>query len=242
MVWLGSDDHETEFRDLFCQVALAVHAGVYYIDSDEGVLADFKARLNARGLHMADGATLNDIDATVLLSPGQRSRLAAHSKRREQLEGLSGAYFSDLEQGPSFTSAGPTLATLTRKMTLWNHQLQRPATGRELLLSLGVPSMEHGPRVGSAGSGCYYSSSLRTLSSSQVTQLCGNAMHMASMGAWVMYCLSNLMCKSDLIGNFKFEHHMLHSGGSSSCLDCKIEGEDGERKKGEEREEGKEGS
>ena len=103
---------------------------------------------------------------------------------------------------------------------MWSHCLQRPAAGRELLLSLGVPCVGRALSVGAAKPTCCFLKGLTDLTSAQITQLSGNAMHMASLGAWVMYCLSNLMHKDDLIGNFKHEHHMLHGGGSSSCLDC----------------------
>lgn len=84
-------------------------------------------------------------------------------------------------------------------MHLWSFTKKRMATPREAMLLMGLPGVSSGPLVGSAKCALPHQSFLDGLAAAQVQQLNGNGMHVAAMGAWIFYCLSNSMLKEDMV-------------------------------------------
>eukprot|EP00959_Pyramimonas_sp_CCMP1952_P230314 4815168-Pyramimonas_sp.AAC.1 len=66
---------------------------------------------------------------------------------------------------------------------------------------MGMPAIKGGPLVGAAGCTLAHESVLEDMTSSELVGLAGNGQHFAVMGAWCLYCLSNVMLKSNLVFN-----------------------------------------
>ena len=64
---------------------------------------------------------------------------------------------------------------------------------------MGVPSLAYGPFVGRSKSTIPHLHKLDDLAGDDIQRLLGNGQHFAVMGAWIMYCMSNLMLKTDVV-------------------------------------------
>ena len=140
--------------------------------------------------------------------------------------------FVDISQNVGWTSCGPSLPTLTRSMILCDIRTKRLLSTSELMLSQGHPILESGP--GSAVTGLpaglgefCWRSVYKQMSRRDRLSLVGNGQHLASVGAFALWVMSNCVHVDDSgAGNFDFfgEHrlwdHMLIQSGVVIDLDA----------------------
>ena len=122
--------------------------------------------------------------------------------------GLDGTSIVDLGQNPSFGHGSPIVPTLTKSMLLVDvgdgagPGGARLMTSRELYLSQG-----HQPPGLRFEGACPWSEfcwprAFERMSRTERLSLLGNAQHMAVTGAWVLYCLSNIVDVFDVAFQF----------------------------------------
>jgi len=71
-------------------------------------------------------------------------------------------------------------------------------TGEECWLAMGHP-VPGSPGVGKRGMRSPCEAALRMTSQSSLVKLIGNAQNLVAWGAWVLYCLSNIMLREDIV-------------------------------------------
>ena len=151
----------------------------------------------ARGGVLNPSVPTDSIVIKDMLSPDRYQRLLAHYDRLRdpEMQAVQQGMFFDLSQNVGYTYAGPRLPTVLRNSLLWSTTCERPVTSRELLLSLGMPCLG-----GDSDMVCPYIGMVDELAQTPTAlrSLAGNAMGLASIGSWVMYCLSNLVSKDSL--------------------------------------------
>lgn len=64
---------------------------------------------------------------------------------------------------------------------------------------MGAPVLDSHPTVGRHGSKLPHIDFIQKLNPSQMQKLTGNGQHISAIGAWLIYCLSNVVFRGDLI-------------------------------------------
>ena len=194
-IWHGPTDPTAEFEALFGR-SLNCDPDVFFVDSTAGVLKELKKTAKKRGFHLADDVDVNAIDHRQFLPPLMRRRLLDHVAKKEQLQSLGGEFVTDLEQNANFQGGGATMAAVTTHVAMWNHTLHRLSTSKELAASHGIPLME--PSTGYPFE-LPSADVLNGLTKSDLQRLIGNGLHWDVYSAWLLYCLSYLQLKKDVV-------------------------------------------
>jgi len=131
--------------------------------------------------------------------------------------GLGGGFCGDLTQTGSFLRCGAIIPTLTRGTELFSLSAQHYYTNEELEFSQGWPSLSLVAGC-SKYAGCI-GYDLTKLHTTQRRRLRGNGMHLAALGAWMVYCMSRTVRRSQFTGFFMVGALPCSDDGDSSDED-----------------------
>ena len=154
-----------------------------------------------RGDHFHEDRTLKLED---VLSGGEQERLNQHFGYTSdgQIEdprisrcGLDGAYFTNIDQNNTHVSSGRFIPTLTKHSKVLSLPVaghMKIATPLESLIFMGE-NCSLAPNVGDRYP-CLFQEVLNDdkIPGNKLRELAGNAMHMISIGQFMMYCFSTL--------------------------------------------------
>jgi hypothetical protein len=127
------------------------------------------------------------IPLSLVLTAREVGRLQSHMENYEENYTPNAAYITDLDQNLSYTTVGPTIPTLVTHGKLYSVSAGQFFIGEEHLLIQGENVFDgQGPK----DFPCHFKSALPALSQSQLKHLAGNAMHLPSVGLWLIYNLS----------------------------------------------------
>ena len=123
-------------------------------------------------------------------------------------------FVADIEQNVGFTSSGPILPVLTKRAAVYSFNRGRFMTMRELFLSQGHPAHDIGDPGMATG---FPLKVFDALGPFKLQELLGNSLHVATMGLWLIYMLSQCVATDDLDYNFNFVAEAALAGGDLVC-------------------------
>ena len=128
-----------------------------------------------------------------VLTPPQLNVLEQHLQMKPLYESSTGVYITDISKSATHVSSGPLVPTMLKgsmMLALIGDEVI-PFTLREQLLIMGEAVY---PELFGDDYTCLWLDTLESgrISPNQVRGLAGNAMHLASLGLFQLYCLSRL--------------------------------------------------
>jgi hypothetical protein len=195
-VWAGPQDVAAEFQQIFARKVVASGA-VFILDSEENhraVWCDFGKQ---RGRYIKDDAAIDSLCLRDLLCNSGRKRYDDYNAAFLAGDGvgLDGTFICDLSQDVDFSpKCGSTFCTTTRSSFWFNFQTNHLFTPAEIRFAHGWPSIAN-------HSICVEGPVFQECTRSQLRKLAGNGMHLAAMGAFIAYCLSQLRRRDELQGS-----------------------------------------
>ena len=195
--WMGSLDHEAEFKDLFAR-RVCLPGDAFFVASDEEVNEMYaKMAIRQSTFGAVDWRDEDALFKTV--SPGYFQRHSEWTGLAQKAidektndADVRWGLLADLEQHPRKTthmSPSGAMPTLLCKSTVYSWSVGRLLTGMEMFGT-------HGLDVFGMSGGDYnypYSDILRALPHDKMKQLAGNSLNIPVTTAWVLYVLSNLV-------------------------------------------------
>eukprot|EP00415_Alexandrium_ostenfeldii_P003685 UN3685 len=109
------------------------------------------------------------------------------------------AAFADLNQNPGQSTVSPHFNAITRNVAIYSWRNKRLATTSETMLCMGLLGSREGPPVGDCNVYPPNAASYAEMSWRGRMSLVGNGQHFSSTGAFMMYCISNLVLVHDTI-------------------------------------------
>ena len=186
------ENYRDDFHQLFAR-RLAADGDVFLGASASDVADGIWAMAKQRGHAFAEGTNPLDVEPQFLLAPGQYKRYCEYNKDKRRCFS-HGSYIADLDQNPLRCKAGRNVPTILRHGMMWSWQRGRAVLPSELWTSMGfhvLPGAQDEfqsqvcPLIGPA-------------SRSIAHKLLGNGWHLPSVGAFIMYMLSNIVARPHL--------------------------------------------
>lgn len=193
MVWTGpKDDAETQARFLsMFRRTVEMSGDCFFYAQWEDIESSLCDRVTKRKTLLPPDFKRRPVSEFlhVLLPRTALERKAVYDSKQGELGGLGGAFLVDLEQSCQ-TGCTPSqlVPTLNTHSEIFSYESQRLAVEKELFYMQGVDSdsaVSNGRGV-SPLMAC-----VQHLNSADVRLLTGNGIHMATWGAWWLFCLSN---------------------------------------------------
>jgi hypothetical protein len=114
-----------------------------------------------------------------------------YAKLRDELGALSGDFTADLNQDPTeHKVCGSSLPSIPTHFFLWNFLKERPLTKREVMFSMGFPSI---PEICKSKHAVVVDQMAASLSSEESQFLLGNGQHLHTYMSFVFYVLGNII-------------------------------------------------
>ena len=205
MVWLGPHDSESideDFNELFGKQYPVVDGSMFMVSTDAEVEQEQKEQRKRRRRHDAEDA---ETDADAILTRGQEKRKKRFEEFYVSEVQSPHAAFADINQNPPRSRVGPNITAITCKAQIYSWRHARLATTYETMLCMGLPGSRSGPPVGDCGLYSPNELSYEKMGWRARMQIVGNGQHMSSNGAFMLYCLSQLMATSDMVADVNYE-------------------------------------
>ena len=195
MVWVGppAGEVQSSFDALFNK-ACVLTGEEYFIAPTEEIIQEQIAMARARGTHLTTSHGLSPAEIEkAMLPPGLLRRIQAHTDG--MMQGLGGPFIADIKDAPQFTCGGSKWPALLRNSQIRSWQHARLAVVGEYFASMGVHYYDN-------IAGAYGVSPLsnvvrdsvndQQLKTGVVKTMVGNAMHVGTFLAWILYVLANV--------------------------------------------------
>jgi hypothetical protein len=128
-----------------------------------------------------------------LMKSSQKSFFPVYSEMRDEFGALNGDFTADLNQDArEHKQCGSSLPSLPTHFFLWNFQNKRPFTKREVMFSMGFPSI---PELCKSRHTAVVEKMVASLSSEEEQFLIGNGQHLHTYMSFVFYVLGNIIPK-----------------------------------------------
>ena len=189
--WIGGPNEQEEFLELF-GATCELPGDVYLAATQEEIISFVTLEAQRRNQALPEG--FEDMDMreylTCLLPPGCLVRLGQYEASKKDRQSVAGHFMADLNQNIGFGPAsGPEVPSLNTHPCIFSWSLQRLALSQELLQAQGI-DFYHSLSGGRPLSPL--TEVFRAFNDHTLRMFAGNAIHVPSYTAWMMYCASRV--------------------------------------------------
>ena len=169
--------------------AVVLTADDFLLAPDEVRQSSMRAWAAKRGHHFGKDT---QVPLEAVLTGKEVVRLQKHKEAFATRSSVSGCYCTDLEQNVGWCGASPYTPCLVRHAKLVSINKEKMYVPQEHLAIMGEPIYMDPSKTDYAP--CFFQGLIDNgrISPNQQKQLAGNAMHIPSMGSWMLYCFSRM--------------------------------------------------
>lgn len=192
VAWAGPANYVQDFAEKFHR-SLAADGDLFFQAPENVIDTELREMAGKRGNYFPEGIDMTQLPPDSFLPPSVLAGMSEWEKMRPAKQSLNGCFIANILNTPGFSSCGPLFPTQCTTGITWSWKKGRPATRMEYMMAHGFPidgSWKETPSVA-------FMRRLACLPPAQVKHMSGNGMHLAVIGSWIFYVLSNIVVIKD---------------------------------------------